>query len=326
MSETKGEEHQNPAQKATPHDPIKTAPADVKGLWTVVRDPVGIVVSGIFSGIFFETDHKVIGLWCSYIGLFAAFDIPIRHYAEKHPEKSKSAWCCYWVLLILIFAWFSFWSKSIYKTSHEMLPNMAESNPASGLVEWQPPEIPSGYKTAFLEIGGGLWTINLETLANGNAFTDAWFVNVQMKNKRLCIHGTTGWFNGTRHYESNDNIQSPRVVDEKANMNWERNFSSNVFEIVNQDTNPVFQIIYDRPNRIVVNGVFATETPTNGWPPSLHLKPNQFLLCFCFGTNFNVLVADDKSVHQIVRDVLMRYKSYRQFKYPSFNHMGQFAE
>ena len=41
---------------------------------------------------------------------------------------------------------------------------------------------------------------------------------------------------------------------------WDRNYSSNRFELVNEHTNPVLQVIYKRPNEVQVNGIFLVDT------------------------------------------------------------------
>lgn len=93
---------------------------NVKGLWPVVRDALGTLVSGIFASIFFSTDHIVYGLWCSFIGLAVAFDIPFQYYAQKRPKHRRQVWISYWFLLLAIAGWFVVWS---YHISHP-----AESN------------------------------------------------------------------------------------------------------------------------------------------------------------------------------------------------------
>jgi hypothetical protein len=41
---------------------------------------------------------------------------------------------------------------------------------------------------------------------------------------------------------------------------WDRNYCSNCFELVNEHTNPVLQVIYKRPNEVQVNGIFLVDT------------------------------------------------------------------
>jgi hypothetical protein len=41
---------------------------------------------------------------------------------------------------------------------------------------------------------------------------------------------------------------------------WDRNYNSNMFEIVNESTNPVLQVLYKRPNEIRVNGIFIVDS------------------------------------------------------------------
>ncbi len=45
-------------------------------------------------------------------------------------------------------------------------------------------------------------------------------------------------------------------MDSAIPDNWDRNYSSNAFEVVNENTNPVLQVIYRRSNEVEVNGIF----------------------------------------------------------------------
>src|SRR5208283_929462 len=116
----------NSGKGATPDKPVESVPANGKEFWLVVRDAFGIVVSGIFAGIFFETDHKICGIWCSFIGLIAALDILFRHYAEKNPKKKTRGWVCNGIFLSAIAVWFLVWS---YKIAHPLPTNAAGSKP-----------------------------------------------------------------------------------------------------------------------------------------------------------------------------------------------------
>jgi hypothetical protein len=42
---------------------------------------------------------------------------------------------------------------------------------------------------------------------------------------------------------------------------WDRNFNSQALEIVDENTNPVFQIRYDSPTQIEVYGIFVNDYP-----------------------------------------------------------------
>jgi hypothetical protein len=51
-------------------------------------------------------------------------------------------------------------------------------------------------------------------------------------------------------------------LDSKLPRLWDRNYTSNRFEIVNEKQKPVLQVIYKSPREVVVNGVFFL-TPSN---------------------------------------------------------------
>ncbi|MDB6065561.1 MAG: hypothetical protein JWR26_1769 [Pedosphaera sp.] len=69
-------------------------------------------------------------------------------------------------------------------------------------------------------------------------------------SNRLFVYAETPFGNEKRNILMSDDLDSqlPRL--------WDRNYNSNKFEIVNEFTNPVFQVIYKKPNEIQVNGIF----------------------------------------------------------------------
>jgi len=42
-------------------------------------------------------------------------------------------------------------------------------------------------------------------------------------------------------------------------IKWDINYNSNRFEIVNQDTNPILQVVYSSPSEVHVNGVYIID-------------------------------------------------------------------
>jgi hypothetical protein len=104
-------------KSATPDDPVEVDSANDKGFLTVVRDGIGLLVSGILATLFFSTAHIIPGFWCSFVGLATAFHIPFQHYANKNPLKRWYCWICYGILLFAFFVWFSSWSFLVYKNS-----------------------------------------------------------------------------------------------------------------------------------------------------------------------------------------------------------------
>jgi hypothetical protein len=89
----------------------------------IIRDGMCFVASGILTIIFICTDHMVLGLWFSFVGLMAAFHIPFLHATIKRQElawviwkRRESVWAIwswYWALLAVIAVWFSIWSHQI---------------------------------------------------------------------------------------------------------------------------------------------------------------------------------------------------------------------
>jgi len=100
------------------------------------------------------------------------------------------------------------------------------------------------------------------------------------------------------------NSQPVEIVDNTIQLKqgtWDRNLDDTAFEVVNQDQEPVLQIIYTTPYNVTVYGVFGYETgQVIAWlsPGGILLKPK-------------MPVTDS------------RYKLKRIFKYPSRKYFGQ---
>lgn len=79
------------------------------------------------------------------------------------------------------------------------------------------------------------------------------------------------------HYEItvSDGIFSVEVKDDKFVLNdpgWDRNFNQRALEIVDENKNPVLQVIWKTPNHLIINGIFHFGGVTiiadaNGWRP-----------------------------------------------------------
>ena len=81
---------------------------------------------------------------------------------------------------------------------------------------------------------------------------------------------------------------------------WDRNFDSTALEVVNESKSPVFQLIYDNPFKIVVNGIFPT--------------PSGLMLAGDYGDIMNA-------------DVIRKgFTIQRLFKYPSNQYVGKREE
>jgi len=232
-------------------------------------------------------------------------------FQKSYSKYSKKVWGAYavWCVTLSVFFVFVSWSET-------------QENVAAN--EWQPPELPPNCKFAYVSLGDAQFEIDLTKITPRHPFIPpGWGENpitVRLKNNRLYVDADA-IYHGT---DVTGLTMDPDVLDNGLRTGWDRNFSPNVFEVVNQDTNPVFQAIYIRPNSISLNGVFIA-TPTNETAKYPGLEFGQFLVMFSFGTNFSLSVADAKNVQQIVRSGLTRYNSFREFNYPAYDHLGQFA-
>ena len=89
-----------------------------KEIAVIIRDSIGILVAGILASIFFGTEHKVLGLWASFVGLVSAFHIPFHQWSRDEFNRCK-AWLCYSSLSVFIFFGFLFWSYRILHPPHD---------------------------------------------------------------------------------------------------------------------------------------------------------------------------------------------------------------
>ena len=125
-------------------------------------------------------------------------------------------------------------------------------------------------------------------------------------------------------------------MDSAIPHDWDRNFSSNAFEVVNGDTNPVLQVFYRRSNEVQVNGIFFVNgfdqlVSFGGFAPTLFsasvrvsdnqttqdFTPESFVHTF---TNFGVLF-DTNNAYRV------RYGGQKPiFKYPGWKHPGEYAD
>lgn len=81
--------------------------------------------------------------------------------------------------------------------------------------------------------------------------------------------------------------------------NWDRNSSENAFEVVNENMQPVFQMIYTTPSHIVINGIFPF--------------PGGLILASDAGMMINPTPPAGFSLKRI-------------FRYPSWKYPGQYEE
>lgn len=80
--------------------------------------------------------------------------------------------------------------------------------------------------------------------------------------------------------------------------NWDRNMNENALEVVDDKYDPMFQLIYERPDKLRINGIFCTST---------HI----------------IYATDDGSLINRKSDPPENFKLKRIFKYPSWEHASE---
>jgi hypothetical protein len=171
-------------------------------------------------------------------------------------------------LIVTLIAWYGFklWADSIVASpvvaSPPVIPQ-AEPKPA---LKWQPPELPAGCTTVHILAGSTISTILVDSLTNEprNVIslvvtptptgTNAVNISAFVKENRLYVRvplprGATT--NPVPILMNND-------LDEKLPPNWDRNYNQTAFEIVDEDESPLLQVVYKRPDDILVCGVFQS--------------------------------------------------------------------
>ena len=84
---------------------------------------------------------------------------------------------------------------------------------------------------------------------------------------------------------------------------WERNGSSNAFEIVGPDKLPIIQEFYESPERLVIQGIFPFSTGVVSVAFDDHSR-------VCPVTNLSNVWPNRKAI----------------FKYPAWRHPGEYAD
>jgi len=110
---------------------------------------------------------------------------------------------------------------------------------------------------------------------------------------------------------------------------WDVNYNSNRFEIVNQDTNPVLQVIYKSPSEVLVNGIYvvsksgiyaAFDSPPFMVSETFGMQPTQLMEIEDFEkTHPNISIAMDSNALYGMRFSFVK----TIFKYPSWAYLGE---
>jgi hypothetical protein len=205
-------------------------------------------------------------------------------------------------------------------------PNPTKSKPTeTNVVEWQPPEIPDSIKIAHLNFGDARWPIDIDKLRAGQPFAPPGIgpnpIRIYLKDNRLYVHSDSGP-NGS------EIVSTPDFMDNYIQQGWDRNFTNNVFEVVNRDTVPTLQVIYNHPNEITVNGIFLI-TRANNLPP---IPTNNPVAIFLHGKPMAVMAVFGKNVSLIpvnpdeVAATVLQFTDKVLFKYPYWKFQGVFTD
>src|ERR1700722_17174737 len=118
---------------------------------------------------------------------------------------------------------------------------------------------------------------------------------------------------------------------------WDDNYDSNAFEIVNEDTNPVLQVIYKSPSEVQVNGIYIVDTYSiyeafDGAPTTITAQAifgtskttQQFIMPLKDFTKMFANIAVNMNTNAIFREKFPNQKPI--FKYPSSDFLGELAD
>lgn len=139
-----------------------------------------------------------------------------------------------------------------------------------------------------------------------------------VKNNRLFVYVKVPFDNERSSISMSDSL------DSQLPARWDRNYTSNAFEIVREDMLPVLQVFYKRANEIQVNGIFIVNT--NDVLGSFGGNPTVIYVFGVFPTEDQKAVIKPAPLPpSMVFD--MKFPNQKAiFKYPAWKHPGQYAE
>ena len=168
-------------------------------------------------------------------------------------------------------------------------------------------------------------------------------------SNRLYIEVQVPFSNDKKTLVMNDSFDPDLQIPRR----WDRNYSTNYdeygngmfyYEVVNELTNPVLQVIYAAPNVVLVNGIFKVDSDSIytafGQPPSLltfsnsveyglqttqrittiSLQSQTFKEIIGFTTNDSIAEEGEVWTNEFYRPVFKN--QHRIFKYPSYLNLG----
>ncbi len=216
---------------------------------------------------------------------------------KKYPKKLAIIWA----LLGLVFS-FGGW------LTFEHFKNQSSNQ------TWEPPELSKGCKEVHILFGSQNFTYQVADLKQGRIHPSLTLVindmqwppfNPFLKNHRLYIRAGLYYKQQTKTFlmQSNSEVfQMNSDIDGKIPLDWDRNYSSNAMEIVSKNNIPILQVFYRRPEEIVVNGFFS--------------DTNFVMSAFNGQCHFYKLPTTNELVFPWAKPI---------FKYPSWQHIGEYA-
>lgn len=258
--------------------------------WKRVRFTAAVItIIEIVSYVLWQEADDFSGLgavlihWCSKCGGLLGAAV-IAHKIAETVKRQVRVWIVYAALCAVMLAIPTsnlYRHKTVQQTREETAP----------VVGWQPPELPTDCTNVCLNFGSqrlsapvwmamapplnGPYSAQFSRAEAPPELTNHWPSSAKsvfarsvwrcginghdvdlpvapyVKNRRLYVFGQIPYGKDMRKIEmSND-------WDSKLPPEWDRNFSPNAFEIVNDDGRPVLQVTYRRSDEVDVSGLFV---------------------------------------------------------------------
>jgi hypothetical protein len=198
-------------------------------------------------------------------------------------------------------------SKPAEKTNPTIEQVAAYYSQLAAARQWQPPELtnlatpyPNGQCVKII-FGVGTFVLPITITSEENAFSPISFFGQPVftpytKSNRLYVKALTIFGDAQQMVQLNNEWPA------KIPPGWDRNFSSNQFEIVDENMLPVFQIRYDSPDTVEIRGIFVA--------------PN----------GAETVVFDGIETAPAGQPIKKFPPRKAWFKYPSNNHLGELAD
>lgn len=116
------------------------------GLLLPICEIIGIGLLGVLSSVFFSTEHKIAGIWFSFLAVASWLTILATRLSRKH--SPRAVWGVCGTILVLVATWFSLWTVQL--TSAESSDTQFAITVATAFKDKG--EVPNGQMN-----GGGIW-------------------------------------------------------------------------------------------------------------------------------------------------------------------------